>query len=221
MTLTNNKNEPEEVYLKQVDYKYLSTGENYFVDPATLPRSNASWIRLNNKSVVLKPGETRDIIYSVRIPQDTPNNASYSSAILVEPQAPAANLLQNDGQITLQVKVRYAHQLITTLGQPPLALKLLNHSAVINEGKQNLNFDVENVGQGHLAPKLTLKLFDLKGNQISELNVPMQNILAGSSVRFTVPLPTILKGDYIGLLLFDAGDSKIFGEKILLSLHEP
>lgn len=215
-TVANNKDKPEDIILKQSDYRYNSSGENFFEEPGSLPRSNASWIHLDTPSLRLNPGESKEIIYTVAVPKQNSLNGSYSSLILIEPSAPAAEILQNNSQFNLQVMVRYAHQIITTLPPAKYGLRLLSESIENNDDGQRLTIDVENTGTAHLFPKLNLKLFDKNGKQSAELIAKPQNIFPQNSVRYFLPLQPELKGNYLGLLLFDAGHGQIFAEKIHL-----
>lgn len=218
LTMTNNKETPEEVQLSQVDYKYNYKGENFFEEPNTLEMSNANWIELQNSSFKVEPGETKEIYYSVRVPNDPRLQGSYSSAILIEPNDPVTTL-QAEDQVAIQVKVRYAHQIIINVGQLKPSLKLLDSNLTQSEQGRSIYIDIENNGNTHLYPKPTLKLYDNKGKVATTLNALPQNILPGSSVRYFLPLEAMTEGEYNGLLLLDVGNGKLFAERLSLSIH--
>jgi hypothetical protein len=218
LTMTNNKDVPEEVHINQADYKYNSNGENFFEEPNTLERSNAKWLELHQQSVRIEPGQTKDVYYTVRVPNNPQLKGSYSSAILIEPTEPVTTL-QAENAVSIQIKVRYAHQIIVNVGALEKSLKLLDSNLLKTDTGHTLNMDVENNGNCHLYPHPTLKLYDLKGQLVKTMQAAPQNILPYNSVRFSLPLEEISEGEYYGLLLLDVGNGKLFAERLSLSIH--
>lgn len=217
LTLTNEKEKPEEVHISQADYKYNSSGENFFENPDTLDRSNAKWIELETHTVLLDPGQSKDVSYTVRVPNNSQLNGSYSSVLLIEPKEPIATL-NEDNNLTLEVKVRYAHQPVVNIGSLNRSIKLLDTQLVVDESGHQVKIDIENNGNTHLYPQPVLKFYDKSGQLVKTLQSTPQNLLPNNSVRYTIPVQDIPAGEYLGLLLLDVGNGKLFAEKLSIVL---
>jgi uncharacterized membrane protein len=214
IVLTNTENDPEVVHLQLNDYHYNANGENFFVEPGTLPRSNARWIELPYRQVKVMPHETKEVSYTVRVPDDASLNGSYASTILVESEnyvSKAENVPA--GAIGLNVKIRYAHQVVTTLGNPKAKLVINARTITPHGDGYRFNVDVANSGDCYLYPKAILKAFDAKGQLILCAESQHTSIMPGNSVRFTMDLNASLSNAYAGFLLLNDDQNHIFGEK--------
>jgi hypothetical protein len=185
IVLTNTENDPEVVHLQLNDYHYNANGENFFVEPGTLPRSNARWIELPYRQVKVMPHETKEVSYTVRVPDDASLNGSYASTILVESE-------------------NYVSK----------AELVINARTITPHGDgYRFNVDVANSGDCYLYPKAILKAFDAKGQLILCAESQHTSIMPGNSVRFTMDLNASLSNAYAGFLLLNDDQNHIFGEK--------
>lgn len=66
----NELAQPEQIVLYLGDWDRDEFGENRFYEPGTVPRSAAAWTTIAPTSLVLGPGEIREIQGSVRVPSD-------------------------------------------------------------------------------------------------------------------------------------------------------
>jgi hypothetical protein len=219
IVVTNNKDIPEVINLRQVDYKYNWQGENFFEESGSLPRSNALWIELPRTQFTVQPKETKEFLYTLRIPKDNILHGSYASTILVEPESfavPTVYAAPSQG-IGLNVKIRYAHQVVTTLGTPKALLKVIGSSLKHGESGLLFHVDVVNCGECYLYPKAVLKIFDNAGRLVQCSEAPPCSIMPDNSVRFTLHLTHLEPKIFTAFLLLDDGHDHIFGEKITLN----
>lgn len=215
ITIGNDRDQQEEVLLQINDYSFNCNGEVYFEDPGTYPRSNASWLQLHTDRVVIPPKSEVDIFYTIEVPEKITLPGSYWSVILVEPQSPVGPTmsLNQENQVCVNVKIRYANHIITTIGNPQAKLKVLaKQLGVLNQTKV-LNVDVANTGEIYLDPKLTLKIYDSKGKPLQTLNAPKQRLYPETSVRYSINISTLSPGEYNAFLILDAGNDHLFGDR--------
>lgn len=208
----NTQNHPVAINLKQSDYSYLASGENFYLAPGTLPRSNASWIELSSIRVVVPPNSSTELFYTIRVPSHVPQHGSYWSVIFLEPEN--SHVIQSEGN-TINVKVRYAHQIVTNVGTGAAKLRL--QQAYIDRSGEvpRLNIDIENVGNLYLQATLGLKLYNSKGKQVKAETANEQKILPQTSVRYSVDISELPSESYTGLIVLRDGD-QYFGERFTL-----
>lgn len=217
--LTNDKDTPEIVNLRQVDYRYNCEGESFFEEPATLPRSNASWIELPRRQLTIPPHQTTEVFYAIKVPAKKLPQGSYASTILVEPESFAAtHESPAQGNISLNIKIRYAHQIVTTLGEPKALLKVIARAVVKKDDGFYFNVDVANQGDCYLYPKATLKLFDASGKLAKCCELPPCSILPDNSVRFSFIIKELDQKHYTGFLLLDDDQNHLFVEKLAITV---
>jgi len=212
--LGNDEDVPIRVTLRQFDYSYNANGENFFSEIGTNSRSNAKWLELHTDQVVLQPHTCTDVFYKLRIPNDPTLCGSYWSLILIEPDQVQKSVSSSSAGVQIQVKIRYAYQIISNINQGRADLKIV-HS---NYQDKQLSFDVLNMGQVYLTPKLLLQLYDRQGQLVRTLSASAQKLLPDSSVRYILDVSDLQPGSYSALLLLDSGEENVFGEKINISV---
>lgn len=208
LRLRNTDNVPLVVHLTQSDYGYAANGETYFPLAGTTPRSNAKWVELPDGQVVVPAQSVKDLFYTVRVPRDSRLSGSYWSVILIEPEA--GHTVTQD-EATIHVKVRYAHQIVTNLSGGGAQLKLAQTTLDHSQGSK-LMLDIANVGERFLRPHCNVKIYDAAGKLARTTTIAEQNILPGSSIRYTVEVDGLTPQQYHGLLLLRDGEC-YFGER--------
>lgn len=204
--LHNSETKPVVVSLKQADYSYVATGESYFEPPGTIERSNAGWIEVQTSRVEIPPGGSTDVHYVVRVPKKLSHQGSYWSLILIEPDS-SQEVQAAGGNATIQVKIRYAYQVVTNIGKGNPKLELLHSSLAANQDRTTLYLDVINNGEVFLKPRLNLKIYDTLGKLVKNVEGMEQKLLPATSVRFPVEIEGLSPASYTGLLLLRDGDS--------------
>lgn len=217
--LGNDGCDPIRITLKQADYLFDADGANHFDPIGSHLRSNGKWISLHTDQVVLKPQSTTDLFYKIRVPNDPTLNGSYWSIILIEPDQVIHPANQQEG-MHLQIKIRYAYLVVTTIKGGKSDLKVLNLSQNISSQERRAQFDVANLGTLYLEPKLTLQLYDGKGHQIKSIRSLAEKILPNTSTRYYVELSGLSPGTYPALLLLESGEEHLFGERVQITLND-
>ncbi len=213
-SLVNTYDEPLRIRLQQSDYKYQASGENFYLPPGSIEQSNANWIELPKTFLELPPHSEMEVGYTVRVPSKLDKHGSYWSLIFVEPEL---GQKLEDANSMIEVRIRYAYQVVTNHGQGKPQLKLQATSLATIDGQRYVNLDVENPGNIFLRPKLEVKIYDAAGKIVSSVESIQQSILPGMSIRYPVAVTELPPQDYHGLLLLRDGD-RYYGEKFRFSL---
>lgn len=220
ITLQGGENE-EVVRLYQTDYLFYADGRTLYNDPATTPRSNASWITIYPSEVTVPPQGEVTVNYQIQVPEEE-LSGTYWSMIMVEPQAPPpAELTPEEGEVQLGIRtvLRYGIQVATHLGgSGKRELNILDRQ-VSQEGEDYiLALDLENTGERWLRPAVRAEIYDEEGMLLAKKEGGQYRIYPGTSVRATLNLGVLSPGKYKILVVMDNGDQYIWGAQYSLNL---
>lgn len=221
LTLYNDSDSKEQVNLKLADYSCNSNGEHFYdedyLDNLKYPRSNKSWINHGQEQIYMEPRETRNVYYTIDVPNDPSLKGSYWSLLLIEPQGTTLSKDANSEGFSLQIKIRYAHHIIVNIGEATPKLKIIKKEIKEIDGKNFLCLHVLNEGDLFFDPTLTLKLYDVEGKLFSTLKSQSERLYPGNSQCFYLNAEELdekrLKEKLTGFLLFDGKENLFFGDK--------
>lgn len=221
LTLFNERDVPEKIELKPVDYSCNAKGEHFYEESTDCTRSSAKWIELSTQRVEIPPKGQAEIVYTIQVPHHQDLHGTYWNVILIEPTdpLPAASEKKED-QFQLLVKIRYAYHVVVTIGKGDPSLKILTKDLEEKDGKQLYSLDVANNGDFFLNPKLTLKAYNDKGRLIDTFSDQEQRIYPGCSVRYTLDISKLKPDHYTGFLLLDNGDKHLFGDRFEFTISK-
>lgn len=118
IALVNSSKQAATVQVSQVDFLPAEAGASY-PEPGSLPRSNASWLELNNPGDVVVPAGAQVVVpYRIQVPDDLGLTGSYWSMILLTPSDAASVQETQEGEVRTSVRTqfRYGVSVVTTLG---------------------------------------------------------------------------------------------------------
>jgi hypothetical protein len=218
----NGSSEPQTVRVYQTDYLFYADGRNVYGKSGTNPRSNGPWITFSPQRLTVPPKEIGEINYVVQAPQDPKLSGTFWSIMMIEPlskESPEVTDKPGKIQVGISTVVRYAVQIITTLGDAGERKIKFIDKQLIQEGETRiLQVDLENIGNGWLTPTVWADLFDEKGASIGRFEGGRVRIFPTCSARFRVNLSDAPKGKYSALVVADNGDDNVFGAKYQLEV---
>jgi hypothetical protein len=225
IVLQNLSDKPEEVKLYQTDYFFYADQRVLYGDPGKLPRSNASWITYTPKRLVVPPGETAKVFYTIQVPVRRDLNGTYWSVFMVEgipeesPESESAGDPSDIG-MGIQQAFRYAIQMVTHIKDTGTKkIKFIGTRLLkIDKKQQVLELDVENAGELMVRATLWAELYNLEGEYVGKFEGGILRIYPGASVRFKVDLTSVPKSNYQALVVVDCGGESVFGANINLVL---
>ena len=223
--IKNDSPEPQQAKVYQSDYLFSYDGTSNYADPGSTPRSNARWIAFSPSFVVVPPGGTASVNYTVAVPESLGRSApagSYWSMLMVEgipSDAPESSLKKNDRpELGLRQTLRYGIQIATHIaGTGKRSVKFLGARLMRVGGVGTvLQVDVENNGTLWFRPEVYVELFDAAGTSHGKFAGQRFRMYPGTSVRQQIDLHTIPAGKYKALVVVDAGGDDVFGAQYML-----
>jgi hypothetical protein len=218
--LRNAGKSTADIKLYQTDYCFSADGRSDFASPGTLPRSNASWLRLSREQITIPGGERATIEYEVSIPDDARLTGTYWSALMVEQLSGEEARAEHRRDVRLRQVMRYAIQVITEIGATGKSeIAFRNAHLLTGGGKRQLAVDVENTGERWLQTQVWLELHDTDGRFAGKFSGQNLRTFPATSVRNRIDLTGVPPGRYLALLVADGGRNDLFGTQIDLDLR--
>ena len=216
---------PHEVKVYQSDYFFYADGKVLYGEPGGLPRSNARWLTVLPPQVLIPPGESASIRYSIQVPSDATLRGSYWSVIMVEPlpEGSPEAIASSSTQVTVGIQqlVRYAVQVITSIGATgSRQLRFSQIRLAADKEKRLLVVDLENSGERWLRANLWAELYDSKGSYVGRFDGGGHRLFPGTTARFTVDLVGVQSSTYKAVIVADCGGDDVFGANVNLVLKE-
>ncbi|MDX1741772.1 MAG: hypothetical protein R3178_10775, partial [Rhodothermales bacterium] len=217
----------QEAKVYQTDYRFHSDGTNEYGEPGTSDRSNAGWIRLAPYRVMLPPGETVPVHYSVAVPAQEVGElqGSYWSMVMVEAipaESPESTLSADslDRKYGVRQIMRYGIQIATHLPDESDA-RIDREEAGLSSDPDHgavLEFTLTNTGSRLLQPEVWVDLYDLDGKPQGRMNGSTNRIYPDTGVRQRISLGRPPAGKYRALVFVDAGEQGVFGAEYDLEI---
>jgi len=217
--VSNTGSEPEAVIVFQTDYLCFSDGSNRYDAPGQLERSNADWITIRPNRIELPAGQSAEIAYEVRVPNDSTLIGTYWSMIMVEQVSALPDTSDLAGnQSRIRQVIRFGIQCVTNFGTSGVhELKFIGTQLVKTEDNgTELWIDVENTGECLAIPVTWIELYDTTGYHIDRYDGSRKRIFPGGSVRFRMNLSDLSSGHYKALVVLDSGDQEVLGARLEL-----
>jgi hypothetical protein len=207
----------QEVRIYQTDYT-RSGATTVYGSPGTTPRSNARWLTLGPGRIVLGPGATLDVPFTVAVPATLPAPGSYWSMVMVEPVprgTPESSLAPPDRNHTLTItaRIRSAVQIVSNVGdnlkrdaqfEAPQAL-------VTKDSSRGIQVDLRNTGTIAFVPIFTAELYASDGTHLHTLSAVRELTYPGHSLRQQFDFGKLPAGKYRAVVTVDAGENAVFG----------
>jgi len=183
----SNDETAEQTYFLSIQ-KFVPKGE--MGQQQFLPLENVEglpqWIFLKQPSLTLRPGESRDIPFSIRVPEDA-LSGGYYAAIFFSTQPP---LMAAQQKIVTGAKVG-ALMLVSVEGELVHRLRIadfgLDTPASIRSLPASFRLKLENLGNTHVRPEGDVTITNFFGSTVARLpiNTEAARILPASARRFS------------------------------------
>lgn len=218
--IQNTKEAAQSVKIYLRDYSFNYSGEAFYDEPGTLPRSNTGWILFSPSYMILSSKETVSVSFEVTVPAGETLVGTYWSAIMVEGEAPVEDS-KLAGGFTIQTQIRYAVQISTTVeaaGERNLTFLEVHP---FKEGNNwVLAVDIENRGDYLIKPDVSVELYNAHGTLVGSFIATRRKLYPKTSTRFILELQDITTGAYQTLVLADGGGEDVFGINLELDLRD-
>jgi hypothetical protein len=219
----NLEQKPTEVRVYQNDYLSFFDGRSIYGKPGEDKRSNAKWIEFKPDRVVIQPGVTAEVNYTVKVPKNESLRGDYWSIIMIEDGGEPTSFSDlKKNQVGIKQVVRYAVQIITKIDSKlsKVEFKFLKvGTQLLKEEKKFVLFtDMENNGEELLIPNVYAELYDNSGRFLGKFDSGPARIYPGCSARKVMDLTGVPDGEYKAVVIADAGGDNIFGANIKVTI---
>jgi hypothetical protein len=216
VTIANTGDWEREVLIYQTDYSFTCDGKYFYGEPGQSSRSNARWIDFSPRTVVVPPGGTVDVSYTITVPESSDLAGTYWSILMVEvpPAGPAKAGPDKPERISLGISqvIRYGVQLVNHISDTGERRLDFLSTRILREGRSRiLEVDLENIGERWLRPLVWAELYDGNGDFMGRFEAGSLRIYPGSSARYKVDLSGVPGGEYKAAVVADCGADDVFG----------
>ncbi|TFG81179.1 MAG: hypothetical protein E4H20_10360 [Spirochaetales bacterium] len=222
--IANTSAETQEVKVYQSDLFFYADGTVDYGEPGGLPRSNARWMSLSPRQLLIPPRESATVHYIIQVPDDATLTGTFWSLLMVEPIPLASPESTRPGAkpgVGVNQVLRYGIQIVTQVGESGTRqVKFSQLKLVAENGKRSLLADVENTGERWLKGSFNLDLYDSNGGFVGRFESVQQRMYPRTSVRYSVDLVGVANGSYKALIVVDCGGDDVFGVNVNLVLKD-
>ncbi len=223
----NDTDQPVQARIYQTDYMFFHDGTNYFDDPGTTERSNATWVQFNPSTLTLPARETGTVNYVVSVPDEgdtTSLNGTYWSMLMVEgipKDAPESTIGDGDKhRFGIRQVTRYGVQIATHVRRTE-TVSIEIESVEIKkdaQGRSVLHLSFENTGNILIVPETWIELYEGDGAFAGRIGGSQSRVYPGTSVAHLFDLSGTPAGSYDALIVVDGGNDNIFGAQYTVNL---
>lgn len=184
VTLQNDSpDETIELTIGLADWTISADGQLELEPPGNAPDSMADWVRFSPAYVSLAPGEAREILVDIKIPETAPTTASRRIALLASAIAPVTT--SDGGSILRKIEET---SLIYLTGPDAKSLPVTESitRVVLADGSTALRLAVSNTGTAHARLQGAVQM-DANGESTS-LPLASLVVLPETQRTFLIPL---------------------------------
>lgn len=226
VTLTNQGAEPVHIRARLQDWFVSRDGTPQF--DRALPESEApfmatSWLRVAPPEQVVQPGQQGIVRFTTTVPEGTADGG-YRAAILFE-FGPASGVPVARRR-SVRFRSRVATLVYVTVGQPPIAVEMIDLAARASEGQPPaIVATLKNTSRSTARTRGTVTVRDGDGQRVRALEIPNVPILPMSEREVAVPTSaerqdSLPRGSYRIEIRLDVGMPELLvGETTLRVAH--
>jgi len=209
------------------DYLCFADGTVRYGEAGKLPRSNAEWVHIVPRELVVSAGGDACFHFIVRAPEDDTLKGTYWSMLMVEPVAPEvltppSARRKDHTALRIRAITRTGIHITTHIGDTGLrAMRFASRKIERVNGENILSLDIENTGERLLGLTVWAELFKGQGLSIGRFYTGRRGLYPGASARLRIPLEGVPPGKYRALIVADNGDQHVFGARYDLHVLAP
>lgn len=211
VTFSNTSAEALSFTTRIQDWTRDSTGNKVYFDSGTQPASNAKWITLSANAIVVQPGENKEVIVSLTIPQDvkTLTNSMLFFTQLKEQKPAEAGVVGVGINVLMEVGIQVYY---SPKGLNPGEFEFLafEDRGIVEEGKtknRRLALKIHNKGAVNKDAFIRFELTNKETGEELKFDPVTLAMLPEATQWVFLKLPADLKGKFLAVALLDAGSS--------------
>ncbi len=198
LLVSNLSQEPLTLRLYAADAHTALNGGLAFPSAEEPPQAAGRWITLTRTRMTLSPGETQQVAFRVRVPEQA--QGEYVAGLIAQPEGGQA--VEPEGNLTVVLLPRVAVVVRVRVISPQAPLAFLLHLDDValthaSDGAQTLRVHLSNPGRYGVQGKGELTLRDTAGRLVRTFPCEVGYVLPGDTVTLAFPVtPPLPPGDY-------------------------
>jgi P pilus assembly chaperone PapD len=208
ITVTNDGTAPTRMKVSIEDWTLTKDGNPMFMKSSNNKYSCSEWIRINPVDFRLAPGETREVRYTITVPQGT-EEGGYRAAVIFET---VPDVAPGEKIKKVFLKGRIVTILYELVGKP--IPEGHTNGLKAESKKEGIDFilALRNTGKVHYRTKGSVMVKDAGGGKAFEVDIPDVPVLPESErevkASYDKSIPT---GKYTAIAVVDIGKKELIG----------
>ena len=208
ISVTNDGTAPARLKVSIEDWALTREGNPMFMKVGKNPYSCADWIRINPVDFRINPGQTREVRYTVAVPERV-EEAGYRVAIIFET---VPDVTPGEKAKRVYLKGRIATIVYEVVGKPVPQGHANSLKADLKKEGMDCILVLQNTGKVHFRTKGSITVKDSNGSKAFEVELPDVPVLPESEREIKVSYDkSIPKGKYTATAVVDIGRKELIG----------
>lgn len=212
------KNDTESIKQFKVniyDFDMNGKGKSSFIQPGQGKFSLSRWLNISPTFIQVKPGEKKEVKFTVSVPNDEKGNKSAWSIIMIEQEEPRNTLdprTKSENTVALGVIPTFAFGVFVYQNPPNVVtnnVEITNFQFIEKDTIKSITIEAANKGDGIAYCTSYIDLTNLDNGKQQRLTVKKFTILPELIRDFTFVLPKYIeKGKYLAIGVLDYENSE-------------
>ncbi|MCV6630292.1 MAG: hypothetical protein OIF50_10620 [Flavobacteriaceae bacterium] len=196
-----------------LDYAYNENSKGAYSPKGSLVSSNASWVEILEGNITLGAKETRNIPYTIKVPNSLQKGGSRWSVLMIEPISHENTPQKNN--FSISSVVRYAVLMVTDIAMEKNTQSIIhfNKAETLNNTMGSF-LELELCNKGNVYHKLQLRaeLYEEEtGDEIEIKEKGVISLLPNAQKKYRISLETVPEGVYEVVVIATCANDEMFG----------
>ena len=216
ISVANEGAAPTRLKVSIEDWTLSKEGTPIFMKAGGNPFSCLDWIKINPVDFRIGSGQTRQVRYTITVPQGIPDGG-YRTAIIFET---VPDGVPGEKNRSVQVRGRIVTIVYVVVGNPAPAGHVDGLKTSFRKDGVDFSLALQNTGKVHFRTKGTLSVKDSNGQKVIEIGMPDVPVLPESEREIKISSEKSLpKGSYSALAVIDIGSKDLIGAETTFSIE--
>jgi len=215
ISVKNDTEKIEKFKVNKFDFNMNGRGKSSFLPSGTGKYSLSKWLNISPTFIEVKPGEKKEVKFTVSVPNDSSGQKSAWNIIMIEQEEPRTRLepaKKGEGTVALGVIPTFAFGVFVYQNPPNVKtnnVEITNFSFIEKDSANIVQIEASNKGDGIAFCTSYIDITNLDNGKQQRLSVKRFTIVPELVRDFTFILPKSLeKGKYLAVGVLDYENSE-------------
>lgn len=215
ISVKNDTEKIEKFKVNKFDFNMNGRGKSSFLPSGTGKYSLSKWLNISPTFIEVKPGEKKEVKFTVSVPNDSSGQKSAWNIIMIEQEEPRTKLepaKKGEGTVALGVIPTFAFGVFVYQNPPNVKtnnVEITNFSFIEKDSANIVQIEASNKGDGIAFCTSYIDITNLDNGKQQRLSVKRFTIVPELVRDFTFILPKSLeKGKYLAVGVLDYENSE-------------